>query len=58
MILQVFEFGCLQLPFAFLFDLLTFTLQAKKKYQEAAEMKNALQADNEELKLKYQQKAQ
>ena len=33
-------------------------MQAKKKYQEVVEVKNILQADNEELKLKYQQKAQ
>ena len=33
-------------------------LQAKRKYQEVLEVKNALEADNEELKLKYQSKAQ
>jgi len=32
--------------------------QAKRKYQEVADLKNGLEADNEELKLKYQQKAQ
>lgn len=33
-------------------------MQAKKKYQEVVEVRNMLQSDNEELKLKYQQKAQ
>lgn len=33
-------------------------VQAKRKYQEILEAKNVLEADNEELKLKYQSKAQ
>ena len=33
-------------------------VQAKRKYQEMLEARNMLEADNEELKLKYQSKAQ
>ena len=35
-----------------------FGVQAKRKYQEMLEARNMLEADNEELKLKYQSKAQ
>lgn len=33
-------------------------MQAKRRYQEVLEAKNVLEADNEELKMKYQSKAQ